>query len=68
MAISHDLHGISIHNDNITKEQVTIAHENGLYVIIWGVENSQENKDAVLKSPDFIETDDLKDLINFLND
>ena len=67
IAIDNDLRGISIHTDNISKEQVKLAHENGLYVIIWGVNSNSDNKEAVLKNPDFIETDALKNLIDLLD-
>jgi len=66
LAINNGLYGISIHNDNITKEQVKIAHENGLYIIIWGVNKSSKNEEAILKNPDIIETDALKNLIKTL--
>lgn len=67
IAVNNGLFGISIHNDNITKDQVKIAHENGLYIIIWGVNQSSENEEAILKNPDMIETDALKDLIKLLD-
>jgi len=67
IAVNNGLFGISIHNDNITKDQVKIAHENGLYIIIWGVNQSSENEEAILKNPDMIETDALKNLIKLLD-
>ena len=61
--MDNNLYGVSIHTDNISKEQVKLAHENGLMVIIWGVSNKSENEEAILKNADFIETDALKNLI-----
>ena len=67
IAIDNNLRGISIHTDNITKEQVKLAHDNGLYVIIWGVNSNSENEEAILKNHDLIETDALKNLIKLLD-
>lgn len=67
LAIGNGLYGISIHNDNITSEEVKIAHENNLRIIIWGVNNKTENEAAILKNPDMIESDDIKNLIDLLD-
>jgi glycerophosphoryl diester phosphodiesterase len=60
------LRGISISNDNISASQVAEAHGLGYYITIWGAKNNSENKEAIAKHPDMIQTDDLKDLIKRL--
>lgn len=66
VALDLGLRGISIDNDLITKEEVDFAHSFGIYVTIWGVKNSNQNLDAVYKSPDMIQTDDIDDLVKLL--
>ena len=61
-----DLYGITISTENITKEQVELAHANNFWVTIWDVHSKKENRDAVLKFPDMIQTDNLSYLIKYL--
>jgi glycerophosphoryl diester phosphodiesterase len=53
------LYGISISNENITKDQVACAHDNGIRITLWNVKNAKENLNAITKSPDFIQSDDI---------
>lgn len=62
-AIRKNLSGITISNDLINEEQVQMAHEHGLKVAIWDVDNGKENLEALEKKPDYIQTDELKSLI-----
>ncbi|MBL1280916.1 MAG: hypothetical protein COA33_011620 [Fluviicola sp.] len=66
IAQNNNLFGITISSDNITKEQVLIAHNLGFFVTIWGVNSAKENKEAVSKNPDMIQTDKLSHLIDYL--
>ncbi|MDF2438475.1 MAG: glycerophosphoryl diester phosphodiesterase [Bacteroidota bacterium] len=54
-----NLFGITISNENITKDQVAYAHENGIRVTLWNTRNQKENLNAITKSPDFIQSDDI---------
>ncbi len=54
-----DLYGIIIEDDFITKEQVTLAHEKGIRITLFNVKTKDENLSAILKSPDFIQSDDI---------
>lgn len=56
LAVNNDFFciGASI---NITEEQVTLAHKNGIRVMIWSLKNSFGNFDAINKNVDIIQTD-----------
>lgn len=55
--------GLSMSNNSVTKTQVKQAHDNNIYVTIWGVWKEKENYEAVEKCPDFIQTDDINYLL-----
>jgi glycerophosphoryl diester phosphodiesterase len=61
LAIAEQMHlfGITISNYIISKEQVTLAHSKGIRVTLWNTKSINENLDAVLKSPDYIQSDDV---------
>jgi glycerophosphoryl diester phosphodiesterase len=63
MAKRSNANGITIMNAMITKEQVAMLHENKLEVAIWDVHSREENKDAIEKEPDYIQTDAMKSLL-----
>ncbi|MBL4670478.1 MAG: hypothetical protein JKY30_14630 [Flavobacteriales bacterium] len=68
MKIAQDfnLYGISNSTKNITKEQVSIAHDNNIFITIWEVKSKSDNKIGVDKFPDFIQTDKIKNLLNIV--
>lgn len=51
------LYGITISNRVITKEQIALAHEQAIRVTLWNTQTDGENSDAVLKNPDYIQSD-----------
>jgi glycerophosphoryl diester phosphodiesterase len=59
IAENMNLFGITISNEKITKAQVELAHKKGLRVTLWNTASQSENMNAVLKSPDFIQSDDV---------
>jgi glycerophosphoryl diester phosphodiesterase len=63
IAKSMNLYGITIHTDYITEAQVKLAHENGIRITLWGINSESRNVDAVLKNPDFIQTDKIIHLL-----
>lgn len=65
-AIQFGFKGISISTDVITKENVQLAHDNGLFVTIWGVDTKERNREAILKNPDMIQTDKVDFLVKEL--
>ena len=65
-AMQFGFRGISISTDAITKENVQTAHDNGLFVTIWGVDTKERNREAILKNPDMIQTDKVDFLVKEL--
>lgn len=61
-----DLFGITISTKNISKEQVELAHSLNYWVTIWDVHSRKENREAVQKAPDMIQTDNLEYLLRYL--
>jgi len=59
IATKNGFYGITISSNDITKEQVKQAHDKGLRVAIWNVGTFFDNKKAIEKEPDFIQTDDV---------
>jgi glycerophosphoryl diester phosphodiesterase len=61
------LEGISIRNNLISAEQIAAFHSNGLRVMLWGVGTRWDNREAVLKGPDIIQSDRLGHLVKLVN-
>lgn len=66
-ADSLDVFGISVATELITENEIADAHNRNLRVMLFNTKNTQDNIDAVKKSPDFIITDNLKHLVSVLN-
>jgi glycerophosphoryl diester phosphodiesterase len=62
-----DLYGISMSSENITKTEIALAHNKNIRVAIWNIDSKKKNREAILKNPDFIQTDELKYAIKLLN-
>jgi len=67
IAIENNLYGISISNTKINREQVAFAHQNGIKVILWNVQTTSQNTDAIEKNPDYIQTDNVRSLARLLS-
>jgi len=65
-ALSLNLSGITISTRDITKEQIKIAHDHNLWVAIWNTHTDDDNIDAINKNPDFIQTDNVRNLVKLL--
>jgi glycerophosphoryl diester phosphodiesterase len=59
------LKGITVRADDISAEQVTDAHNNGIFVAVFST-TRLNHKDVIQKNVDIIQTDDLEDLIERL--
>jgi glycerophosphoryl diester phosphodiesterase len=59
------LKGITVKADVLTAEQVTEAHNNGIFVAVFGT-TRLNHKEVIQKNVDIIQTDDLEDLIERL--
>lgn len=58
--------GITISTTKISKEQIQQAHDAGLLVSIWNTHSKKDNRDAVLKNPDCIQTEKVRYLLKLL--
>jgi glycerophosphoryl diester phosphodiesterase len=67
IALNLDLYGIIISSDEITSDQVLEAHNNNISIALWSVKTRSEHIDAINKSPDFIQSDNIKYLFEFLH-
>ncbi|MEO6902348.1 MAG: glycerophosphodiester phosphodiesterase family protein [Bacteroidia bacterium] len=61
-----NLYGITTSTADITKDQIALAHSKNIRVAIWNIDTKKKNRDAILKNPDFIQTDNLKYLMKLL--
>jgi len=66
-ALEMGLFGISIANENVSKEQIESAHNQQISVMVWDLRSIASNKDAIRKNPDIIQTDQVTDLLRLLN-
>jgi hypothetical protein len=63
---SMNYYGMIIPNSTIDAEQIKEAHHAGLRIGLFGLLTKNENLDAIQKSPDFIQTDKVKYLVDVL--
>lgn len=65
-ALKLNLFGITISSRDITKEQIKLAHDSNVRVAIWNTHSSLDNQKAIKKSPDYIQTDNVANLVKKL--
>lgn len=58
--------GITIDWEKISKEETATAHSLGIYIATWNTHTKQDNINAVLKNPDFIQSDKIEHLVRLL--
>ena len=66
-AKSLGLFGITLHYNEITREQIEIAHSNNIRVTLYGVGSVSSCKAAVQLFPDYVKTDNITYLLSLLN-
>jgi glycerophosphoryl diester phosphodiesterase len=66
IAKSMNLKGITISTRAVTKDQIALAHKEGIMVAVWNTHSAKDNLEAIEKNPDFIQTDNLRHLIKVL--
>ncbi|WP_317897339.1 glycerophosphodiester phosphodiesterase [Aurantibacillus circumpalustris] len=66
--ISRTIHlfGLTLDTKNVTDQDIEMAHNNNLRVALFNTQTERENIDAVLKNPDYIQTDKVDYLVNAL--
>ncbi len=57
LALAGNLFGLVSYNDETTKEDVMMAHQNNLRVVLFDVKSLQSQLETVVKNPDYIQTD-----------
>lgn len=62
-ATAHDLTGISTDMAWITREQVVLAHDSGLWIALWNVSGRSENTEAMRLGPEIIQSDRVEHLL-----
>jgi glycerophosphoryl diester phosphodiesterase len=67
-ATNRGLYGIIMDDENISADQISTAHQNGLKVQTWGPATKDANIKAVEKNPDAIQTDNVNALVSILNE
>jgi len=60
------LYGLTLNADNISAEEIKLAHKENLRVTLFNTSTERENLDAIQKSPDFMQTDRVEYLLNVL--
>lgn len=60
------LQGITNSVDNISKEEVLKAHDNGIMIAVFNTHSKNRNIDAIEKNVDFIQSDKVRHLIKLL--
>jgi glycerophosphoryl diester phosphodiesterase len=66
VAADNGFYGIASKNDNISAEEIALAHDKGLRVQVYGT-GGYSFTDAIEKSPDYILSDNIPLLQNILN-
>jgi glycerophosphoryl diester phosphodiesterase len=66
IAAQNGFYGIASKNDNISAEEIALAHAKGLRVQVYGT-GGYSFTDAIAKSPDYILSDNIPLLQNILN-
>ncbi len=56
-------HGLTMDLQNINKEQIETLHAGNFKISLWNVQTVGENSDALQLNPDYIQTDEINDLL-----
>jgi hypothetical protein len=67
-ATENGLSGISIYFDRIKAAQIGIAKEQGLLISVFGVNTWSKNKESILMSADYIQSDRIRHLVKIMED
>lgn len=60
------LYGLTMDVNKISKEQITEAHGQNLWVALWNVQTKAENRDAIGMNPEIIQSDRIDHLVGLL--
>ncbi len=59
LAKQHQIYGVSGSNANISKEDISFAHENKLFALLFGMKSQSGIVRAIEKYPDYLQTDNI---------
>jgi glycerophosphoryl diester phosphodiesterase len=59
IALQNGFYGVEVNNSYVTKAQIQNAHAQNLWVFVYGVKTRENHVEAVQKSPDGIETENI---------
>ena len=65
-SIDFGFYGFIIDTAFISKEEIQEAHAAGIRISLFGIKSKADNLDAIEKSPDFLQTDKIKHLVDIL--
>ncbi len=66
LALVNELTGISINMELISQDELAVAQDLGLQVMIWGTGSVFSNKDALAMKAAIIQTDDIPSMVRLL--
>ncbi|MEL6865788.1 MAG: glycerophosphodiester phosphodiesterase family protein [Bacteroidota bacterium] len=55
----YSLYGLGSENSRLSAAEISQIHDRGLRVVLWGIGSRSKAVEAIQKSPDFIETDNI---------
>lgn len=60
--------GLCTNNDGITSEQINAAHDKGVEIVLFNIKTREGTLEAIRKSPDVIQSDNLELLMEMLKE
>jgi len=59
IANAHNFYGVSGNSSAVTSEQISFAHSNGIYALLFGFKAQAGILSAIKKNPDYLQTDNI---------
>ncbi|MBL4669564.1 MAG: hypothetical protein JKY30_09925 [Flavobacteriales bacterium] len=59
IAKTHNFYGVSGNNSKVSAEQISFAHDNGIYALLFGFKSQNGIVSAIKKNPDYLQTDNI---------
>lgn len=67
-AWENGFYGITIHSRKVDDEQIVLAHNQNIRVMVFGVKTENQIKKALQKSPDYIQTDNIPNALKIVHE
>lgn len=52
---------------NVTKHELDSLHAKNYKISVWNVKTSKQNQEAIQLTPDYIQSDEVRDLLQKIN-